>query len=145
MVPLQSLALEEYHGEYREDNQGDGFLYDLELHQGECAAVSGESEAVCGHLAAVFSQGDAPRQQDYGIKRRVGRYYLHLLQLEMAVPCECHENVRYYQQYDCDNGVFHRGLCLGERLHFYESAVESCRVRGEEFGVCAGFDYTPFV
>ena len=71
MVPLQRLAFEEEDGEEREDDECYRFLDYFELHQRECAAVACETYAVCRHLAAVFGQGDAPRQQYDDIQGRV--------------------------------------------------------------------------
>lgn len=107
VVPLQRLAFEEEYGEEREDDERYCFLDYFELHQRECAAVSREAYAVCQHLAAVFGQGNAPRQQYDDIQRRVAAYYFHLLQLEVPVPCEYHEDVRHDKQGYCDYGVFH--------------------------------------
>lgn len=109
MVPLQAFALEEQHRKDGEDDQRHRFLYDLELHQRECAAVFAETHAVCRHLEAVFGQCYAPREQYHGVERSVARKDLHLLQLEVAVPCEGHEYVGYHQQRHRCNSVFHFG------------------------------------
>lgn len=45
MVPVKCFAFEEKDGEYRKYAQGYGFLYHLELRQGEVAAVVVEAEA----------------------------------------------------------------------------------------------------
>ena len=79
VVPLQGFAFEEDDGEYCEDNEGDGFLNDFQLHKGEESTVALETDAVGRHLKAVFSQSYAPREENDGIEGCVRRYELHLL------------------------------------------------------------------
>ena len=95
MVPMESLALEEHRGEDGEDDEGDGLLNDLELHQGERTTILMEANAVGRYLATVLEKGKTPTQQDDG-KQGPGGGNLHLLQLQMTVPGEGHEDVRNY-------------------------------------------------
>lgn len=99
VVPVQRLALEEDGGEEGENHQRDDFLNDLELHQREGTAVFNEADAVGGHLKGILGQGNGPREKDDGVKRPVGND-LHLLQLQVAVPSERHEDVRHDEQED---------------------------------------------
>ena len=69
MVPVQSLASEEYGGEYGEDDERDNLLHHFELHQREGAAIIDESDSVGGNLARVLGQRDAPREDDYEPQR----------------------------------------------------------------------------
>ena len=57
---MELLPLEDDVGNDAEDNQGDDFLYDFELHQRERPAVANETDAVGGHQEAVLDAGDAP-------------------------------------------------------------------------------------
>ena len=106
MVPLDGLALEEEGDDDREDGQGDRFLDDLALHQVEGAAVAVEADAVGGDGEAVFEEGDAPRKEDDEEEGPAGGD-LHLLQLEMAVPREGHEDVREHEHDDGPDALLH--------------------------------------
>ena len=97
MVPVQCLTAEEYGGEDGEDNERDNLLHHLELHQSEGTSVVDKSDAVGRDLARVLGQGYAPREEDDQIQGpRLDKF--HLLQLQVSVPCEGHEDVRYDQQ-----------------------------------------------
>ena len=93
MVPLQALSLEEDNGEEGEDGYGDDLLDDLELHQGKCTAIAHEADAVGRYLAGVFEECQEPADEDDDVERCVVRDELHLLQLEMTIPSEGHEDV----------------------------------------------------
>lgn len=73
MVPVQRLPLEQdvgYDGKY---HQADTFLDNLELYQGERAAVGVEPYPVGGYLAAIFQKSYGPREQDDTDKGPVAR------------------------------------------------------------------------
>ena len=106
MVPLQGLALEYEHGEDGEDSDGEHLLDNLQLHQGEGSAVALESDAVAVHLADVFGKGKEPRGKDDDEEGGMVGDDAHGLELEMAIPGECHEYVGEYQQYYCEKS-FH--------------------------------------
>ena len=93
MVPLDRLPMEEEVDDDREDGQGDNFLDDFQLHQVEGAAVALEADPVGRDGEAVLEEGNAPRKQDDEDERPAGGDF-HLLELEMAVPCERHEDIR---------------------------------------------------
>ena len=57
---MQLLPLEDDVGYDAEDNQGDDFLDDFQLHQREGSAIVNEADAVRRHKEAVFDAGDAP-------------------------------------------------------------------------------------
>ena len=99
MVPVEGLALEDQNREQGEDGQGDYFLYYLELDEVEGAAVVHEAYAVGGDLEGILEEGDAPREEDDPDQGPVVDE-LHLLQLEVSVPCESHEYVGHHQQQD---------------------------------------------
>lgn len=92
VVPADGLALEDRGHDDGEDGQRDGFLYNLQLHQREGAAGNLRPDAVGRYHEAVLKEGHAPRQGDDGYQRPVGDE-LHLLELEVAIPGECHEDV----------------------------------------------------
>ena len=92
IVPLQ-LLLEVEDGEAGEDDQGDDLLDGLELGGREMAVP----EAVGRDLEAVFQKGDRPGDQDDLPEGRV-------LELEMPVPGEGHEDVRDREQGDGGHG-----------------------------------------
>ena len=92
MIPVEGLALETKGHDDGEYYQGDDFLQNLQLNQGEGAAVVQKADAIGGHLTHIFKQGDAPRKKD---DRYQGPILAHarLLQLEMPVPGKGHEYV----------------------------------------------------
>lgn len=106
MIPVELLTLEQEHGYDGEYGQGDHLLDYLKLEQAERAAVTLESDAVGRNHEAVFGQGDAPREQDDDIQGPVARH-AGLLEAQMAVPGQGHEDVGYNQQKDCDYYQFH--------------------------------------
>ena len=99
MIPLDGLSLEQEGDDDGEHGQGDDLLDDLELHQVEGTAVALEADPVRRDGQAVLEEGDAPRKQDDEDKRPAGGDF-HLLELEMAVPGERHEDVRAYEHED---------------------------------------------
>ena len=99
MVPLERLALENEQDDDGEDRERDHFLDDFELHQGERAAVAVEADAVGRYGEAVFKESDAPRKKDHADQRPAGGN-LHLLELQVPVPGECHEDVGTDQHQD---------------------------------------------
>ena len=118
---MQRLALEEQGGEDGEDDERHHFLNDLELHQREGAAIAGEADAVGRNLARILEERDAPREEDDGKQGPMGGN-LHLLQLQVPVPGEGHEDVGDDEQ---KNGVesFHINelfICSENRGQRYE-------------------------
>ena len=99
MVPLKRLTLEHEQDDRGEDRQGDDLLDHLELQQVERSPVAGETDAVGRDGQAVLEKSDPPGEKDDQDQRPSGRD-LHLLQLEMAVPGERHENVRTNEHED---------------------------------------------
>lgn len=98
MIPVQGLAAKKDYGKDRKHRKGDYFLDNLELHQRKGPAVADEAHAVGRHLKAVLGKRDTPGKKYHDVERRIRRDYIHLLELEMSVPGECHEYVRYYKQ-----------------------------------------------
>lgn len=96
MVPMKGLALEhehDYHGKHR---KGYHFLDNLQLKQVERPAIGLKANAVCRYCETILKESNAPGEQYYQNKGPTGRY-LHFTEFEMAIPRECHEDVRKYQ------------------------------------------------
>ena len=92
MVPPQ-LHVEGDRGENDKNHQRDDLLDHLELHQVKRSSVSDKSHPVGGHLKTVLKESDAPRKQDHEDQRgRIGDES-RLLQFEMTVPRQRHEDV----------------------------------------------------
>ena len=98
---MERLALEQEVGHHGEDYQRDALLDDLELDQRERTAVALKADAVGRHLTTVFEESDAPREDDDADEWPVGAH-ARLLQFEMAIPGQCHEDVAAEEQ---QNGI----------------------------------------
>ena len=96
MIPVQSLSLEEDIGDDGEDDERHALLYHFELYQIEWTAVVDESDAVGWYLTAIFEEGDGPTEGDDTDKRPVAAH-ARLLQLEVSVPSQRHEDVAQHQ------------------------------------------------
>ena len=93
MVPFQ-FHVEGDRRESDKDHKGDHLLNDLELHQTERTAVPFETDTVRRHLQAVLKESDAPGEQDHKDKRCGIGEEPGLLQFEVTVPRERHEDIR---------------------------------------------------
>ena len=65
MIPMKTLPLEEDVGYDGEDDEGNTFLYHLELNQREWSAIVHEAHAVGWHLTTVFKEGYRPTEGYY--------------------------------------------------------------------------------
>ena len=92
MVPMEGLSLEQEMGDDGENRQGNHFLDHFQLDERERTSVLREAHPVGGHHKRVFKKGDAPGKEDDADKGPVVRD-LHLLQFQVAVPGQRHENV----------------------------------------------------
>ena len=97
MVPVEVLPLEEDVGDDNEDDERDDLLNDLQLHQGERAAVSDEAYPVGRYLTAVFKEGDCPREE-YDAQQRPVCGDAGLVELQVSVPRQRHKNVAANEQ-----------------------------------------------
>jgi len=61
---VQVGALEHDVGNDAEYGQRDTFLYDLQLNEVEGTSILYETETISGYLAAVFEEGNHPREGD---------------------------------------------------------------------------------
>ena len=96
MVPMQALSLEEDIGDDGEDDKRYAFLNHLELDQIKRSAIIYETDAVSRNLTAIFEEGDGPTEGDDTDKRPVAAH-ARLLQLEVSVPSQRHEDVAQHQ------------------------------------------------
>ena len=96
MVPMKLLALKEHIGNDAKHQQGDNFLYHLELHQRERTAVPVKANAVGRHLAAIVEEGNEPRKSNHADQGPVGTDPC-LGQFEMTIPSQCHEDIAHNQ------------------------------------------------
>ncbi|GAA3001859.1 hypothetical protein GCM10019997_16120 [Prevotella corporis] len=101
MIPMETLTIEKHDRKDCENQERYDFLDDLQLHQRETATIANVPQAVGRNLTSVFCQSQQPAQQDDDIQGGSIGYHLHLLQFDVSVPCECHENIREHQQADC--------------------------------------------
>ena len=109
MVPLQGFVVENGRcddGEYR---QGDGFLNDLELHEGERPSVNAATHGVGGNHEEIFDEGDTPGGENHQNQRPVGAD-VHFFELEVAVPGCGHKDVTDDQENDCKDSGFHNDV-----------------------------------
>ena len=107
MVPVEGLSLEQEVGDDGKYRQRNDFLNDLELDERERTAVLREAHPVGGHHKRVFKEGDSPGKEDDADERPVVRN-LHLLQFQVAVPGQRHEDVGTEEEEDgseCFHGI----------------------------------------
>ena len=100
VIPVQALSLEEDVGDDGEDDERHALLNHLELNQVEGTAIIDESNSVGRYLTAVFEEGDGPTECDDSDEGPVAAY-ARLLQFQMSVPCQRHEDVAQYEEQDC--------------------------------------------
>lgn len=110
VIPMQALPLEEDVGDDGEDDERHALLYHFELYQIEWTAVVDESDAVGWYLAAVFEEGDRPTEGDDSDEWPVAAG-ARLLEFEMSIPCERHEDVAQHEEQDSVYSV-HILLCF---------------------------------
>lgn len=134
MVPVQSLSLEHYGGDDRKDDERNDFLNHFKLHQVERAAVAFEAKPVGRYLATVFCESYHPREKDDADKRPMGRY-ARLLQLQVAVPGQRHENVAADEQQDGVDCVHVCGICLEVKRELF-NRCPVCILRNNKIVLC---------
>lgn len=134
MVPVQGLPLEHYGGDDREDNERNDFLNHFKLHQVERTAIAFEAKPVGRYLATVFCESYHPREKDDADKRPMGRY-ARLLQLQVAVPGQRHENVAADEQQDGVDCVHVCGICLEVKQEL-SNRCPVCILRNNKIVLC---------
>ena len=110
MIPVQSLSLKEDIGDDGEDDKRYAFLYHLELDQIKRSAIIHETDAVGWYLTAIFEEGDGPTEGDDSDEWPVAAG-ARLLEFEMSIPCERHEDVAQHEEQDSVYSV-HILLCF---------------------------------
>ena len=93
VVPVQGFASEACYGVDGEDHEGYDLLYNLQLEQGERTSVASETIVVGRNHEAVFHQCQTPRYEYDDVQRCVAVQDVHILQLQVSVPCKGHEYV----------------------------------------------------
>lgn len=106
MIPLKFLALKKEHGDNGENRKRYGLLEDFKLEQGEWPAVAGEACPVGRNHETIFEQRHAPRRQ-YDCYKGPIPDQSQLLQTQIAIPCQRHEDVGNHQHHDSNNSGFH--------------------------------------
>ena len=96
MIPVQSLSLEEDIGDDGEDDKRYAFLYHFGLDRIKWPAIIHETDAVGWYLTAIFEEGNGPAEGDDTDKRPVAAH-ARVLQLEVSVPSQRHEDVAQHQ------------------------------------------------
>lgn len=109
VIPMQALPLEEDVGDDGEDDERYALLYHFELYQIEWTTVVDESDTVGWYLTAVFEEGYRPTEGDDSDERPVAAG-ARLLEFEMSIPCERHEDVAQHEEQDSVYSV-HILLC----------------------------------
>ena len=97
MIPPESCAFEHENGNAGKHSKRYHLLYYFQLYQREWTSVAVISNSVGGNLKTVFEKSHSPRHYYYAYKRPVVTYVVRL-EFEMSVPCECHEDIRTYEQ-----------------------------------------------
>lgn len=92
MVPMERFSFEQRSDNDGEHHQRHSLLNHLELHQRIGSSIAIETNAIGRHGQTVFKEGDTPRKHNHTNQRpRVTN--LHLLQLQMAIPCQGHQHI----------------------------------------------------
>ena len=102
MIPMEFAHFEHLNADNHENNEAHDFLNHFKLHRVERASVDHRTYSVCGNHGGVFKQRNAPTCQDNENQRPI-LDNTHILQLQIAIPCECHEDIRYNQKQNCIN------------------------------------------
>jgi hypothetical protein len=97
MVPVEVCALKHNVRNDTEHRNGNALLNHFKLNDVEGTSVAVEAETVGGHLTTVFKEGDSPREGYHSDEWPVGRRS-RLLQFQMTIPCQRHEDVAQYEQ-----------------------------------------------
>ena len=93
MVPAQR-HLESDSRKSDKDHKRDDFLNNFQLHQRERSAVACKTDSVRRHLQTVLEESDAPGQENDKDKRCSIGEETGLLQFQVTIPRERHEDVR---------------------------------------------------
>jgi hypothetical protein len=106
VIDAESLGFENDEGKDRKDQQRNDLLDHLELKEAEGAAVAIESDTVCRYLKGVLKQGNAPADKYDADETQIAEAF-HVFELEVPVPCQCHECIGNDKQYDGDECSLH--------------------------------------
>lgn len=126
VVPAERFRAEKQQGETGEHRQRYHLLHYLQLEQAERAAIADKSDSVGRHLETILEKCYSPAYQ-YHHKERQCIAAAELFELEVAVPCESHENVRNDEQQDSVKR-FHKVLVIN-RSGRRSRTARKCRKR----------------
>ena len=101
MIPVDGFALEDGGDDDGEDDERDSLLNDLELHQRIGTAINLGAYTVGWNHEGIFEQSHSPAHEDDEDQRPVFDRRMQLLELEVAIPGEGHEDIRNDQKNDC--------------------------------------------
>lgn len=140
VVPFESLSFERNRTEHHKHHKRDYFLNNFELNEREWTSVSLKSNTIGRHLKTIFEEGYPPTDQHY-TKQRECCKPRKLFHFEVTIPSEGHKHVRYYQQYDGDNGRNIHKRCINmyvniepiSKLLSLESFHPICKIQRRSF------------
>lgn len=92
VIPLQRFVFEQQECKNRKDQQRDNFLNYFQLHQSEGTAVLAVADAVGRYHETIFHESDEPTGEDEAEQARFLEKF-QVLEFQVAVPGECHEDV----------------------------------------------------
>ena len=99
MVPMESFALKQHRDHDGEDEQGDDLLNHLQLDERKGTSIIDKTNAIGGHLAHVFKEGNPPRKGDNGNQGPVFTN-ARFAQLQVTVPSKGHKYIAQHEQKD---------------------------------------------
>lgn len=99
MVPMEGFALKQHRDNYGEDEQGDDLLNDLQLDERKGTSIIDKTNAISGHLAHVFEEGNPPRKGDNSNQGPVFTN-ARFAQLQVSVPSKGHKYIAQHEQKD---------------------------------------------
>lgn len=93
VVPVNWFALEDCRNDKGEDYEGNRLLDDLKLHEGIRTAIDLRTNAVGWYHEGILEQCHAPTEKNDEDQWPVFDRWVHLLELEVSIPGECHEDI----------------------------------------------------
>ena len=100
MVDGEGLVLEEDQHKDGEDGQREELLDHFELPEVERTAILNEAYTIGWHHETVFDQSNTPTEKDDHRQRELTEPS-RTLQLQVTIPCKCHEDIRTNKKQEC--------------------------------------------
>ncbi len=98
VVHTETLGLKKEDSQQCKYGEGDNLLNNLQLEEGEGAAIIDKAEAVGGHHSAILKQSDEPADKDNGKDGQCRELRTELLCLQVAIPRKGHKCITNQQQ-----------------------------------------------